>query len=675
MDSPTVHCVVYTGLSLCESWTVQQFIVLFTLVSLCLYHGQSNSSLCCLHWSLFVCIMDTSTVHCVVYTGLSLCVSWTVQQFIVLFTLVSLCVYHGQFNSSLCCLHWSLFVCIMDSPTVHCVVHGQFNSSLSCLHWSLFVRTMDSPTVRCVVYTGLSLCVSWTVQQFIVLFTLVSLCAYHGQFYSSLCCLHGSLFVRIMDSPTVHCVVYLGLSLCVSWTIQQFIVLFTLVSLCVYHGQSNSALCCLHWSLFVCIMDSPTVHCVVYTGLSLSVSWTVQQFIVLFTLVSLCLYRGQFNSSLCCLHWSLFVCIMDSPTVHCVVYTGLSLCESWTVQQFIVLFTLVSLCLYHGQFNSSLCCLHWSLFVCIMDSPTVHCVVYTGLSLCVSWTVQQFIVLFTLVSLCVYHGQSNSSLCCLHWSLFVCIMDSPTVHCVVYTGLSLCVSWTVQQFIVLFTLVSLCLYHGQFNSSLCCLHWSLFVCIMDSSTVHCVVYTGLSLCVSWTVQQFIVLFTLVSLCVNHGQFNSSLCCLHWSLFVCIMDSSTVHCVVYTGLSLSVSWTVQQFIVLFTLVSLCAYHGQSNSSSCCLHWSLFVCIMDSPTVHCVVYIGLSLCVSWTVQQFIVLFTLVSLCVNHGQFNSSLCCLHWSLFVRIMDSPTVHCVVYLGLSLCASWTVQQFIVLFT
>ena len=278
-----------------------------------------------------------------------------------------------------------------------------------------------------------------------------------------------------------------------------------------------------------------------------------------------------------------------------------------------------------------------------MDSPTVHCVVYTGLSLCVSWTVQQFIVLFTLVSLCVYHGQFNSSLCCLHWSLFVCIMDSSTVHCVVYTGLSLSVSWTVQQFIVLFTLVSLCVNHGQFNSSLCCLHWSLFVCIMDSSTVHCVVYTGLSLCESWTVQQFIVLFTLVSLCVNHGQFNSSLCCLHWSLFVCIMDSSTVHCVVYTGLSLCESWTVQQFIVLFTLVSLCVYHGQSNSSLCCLHWSLFVCIMDSPTVHCVVYTGLSLCVSWTVQQFIVLFTLVSLCAYHGQFNSSLCCLHWSLFV--------------------------------
>ena len=155
-----------------------------------------------------------------------------------------------------------------------------------------------------------------------------------------------------------------------------------------------------------------------------------------------------------------------------------------------------------------------------MDSSTVHCVVYTGLSLCESWTVQQFIVLFTLVSLCVYHGQSNSSLCCLHWSLFVRIMDSPTVHCVVYTGLSLCVSWTVQQFIVLFTLVSLCLYHGQSNSSLCCLHWSLFVRIMDSSTVHCVVYTGLSLSVSWTVQQFIVLFTLVSLCAHHGQSNN-----------------------------------------------------------------------------------------------------------------------------------------------------------
>ena len=173
---------------------------------------------------------------------------------------------------------------------------------------------------------------------------------------------------------------------------------------------------------------------------------------------------------------------MNRSTVHCFVLT------------------IVYLCVCYEPFNSSVFCIDYSFYLCVL------------------WTVQQFSTLYwmIIVSLCVCYERFNSSVFCIDYSF------------------SLCVLWTVQQFGVLYWLLFIC------------------VCVMNSSTFRCFV------------------LTIVSLCVCYEQFNNSVLYIDYSFSLCVLltvqQFSTVQYFVLNDYSFSLCmlWTVQQFSVLYWL---------------------------------------------------------------------------------------------------------------
>ena len=684
----SVHRLVYRMLLVSLCCPCPRYVVLCIVCCqfLCVVLVLGTSS--CVSYVVSFSVLSLSSVHRLVYRMLLVSLCCPCPRYIVLCIVCCqfLCVVLGLGTSS--CASYVVSFSVLSLASVHRLVYRMLLVYLCCPCPRYIVLCIVCCQFLCVgLVLGTSSCVSYVVS-----FSVLSLSSVHRLVYRmllvSLCCPCPRYIVLCIVCCQFLCVVLvLGTSSCVSYVVSLSVLSLSSVHRLVYRMLLVYLCCPCPRYIVLCILCCQFICVVLVLGTSSCVSYVVSLSVLSLSSVHRLVYRMLLVSLCCPCPRYIVLCIVCCQFLCVVLGLGTSSCVSYVVSFSVLSLSSVHRLVYRMLLVSLCCSCPRYIVLCIVCCKFLCAVLVLGTSSCVSYAVSFSVLFLSSVHRLVYRMLLVSLCCPCPRYIVLCIVCCQFLCVVLVLGISSCVSYvvsfsvlslsSVHRLVYRMLLVSLCCSCPRYIvlcivccQFLCvvlvlgtssCVSYVVSLSVLSLSSVHCLVYRTLLVSLCCPCPRYVVLCIVCCqfLCVVLVLGTSS--CVSYVVSFSVLSLSSVHRLVYRMLLVSLCCPCPRYIVLCIvclLVSLC----------CPCPRYIVLCIVCCQFLCVVLVLGTSSCVSYVVSFSVLSLSSVYRLV-YRMLLVSLCCPCPRYIVLCIVCCQFLCVVLvLGTSSCVSYVVS-------